>query len=133
MHPLQFLLLDDNPDARFLLSKTLLRKFPRCVIQECEDTESAVAVAGKKEVDLIVVHRLWDMDGATLIARLRAANPRVPIIAVSGIDRTTEAIGAGATRFLLYDEWLRIGTVATEIVGLPIESTAPFSPAALRI
>ena len=130
MLPLQFLILDDNPDTRFLLSKTLLRKFPTCVLQEYQDADSAVAAAGKKGVDLIVVHRLWDIDGVSLIKRLRAANPRVPIIAVSGIDRSAETLAAGATRFLHYDEWLRIGTVAAAIVGLPIESTAPFPPLA---
>lgn len=126
MVPHPFLVIDDNPDARFLLTKTLLRKFPKSVIQECEDSEVALAIAAKREVRLIVVHRLWDTDGATLIRRLREVNPEVPIIAVSGIDRSQEAVAAGANRFMLYDEWLRIGTLATEVLGFA-DSTPPFS------
>lgn len=41
----------------------------------------------------------------------------VPIVMVSGIDRTQPALAAGADRFLLYDEWLRIGTMVQELLA----------------
>src|SRR3954451_5846037 len=109
--PRTFLVIDDNGDGRALLAKTILRKFPAAIVQECQNAASAVSIAGRDGLDAIVVHRLWDMDGATLIRTLRHINQDVPIIAVSGIDRAQEAIAAGASRFVLYDEWLRIGTV----------------------
>jgi hypothetical protein len=35
---------------------------------------------------------------------------------VSGIERTGPALAAGADGFMLYDEWLRIGTLVKEIL-----------------
>ena len=122
----KFLVIDDNSDGRALLTKTLMRKFPACVVQECQSADSAVTVTARKDLDAIIVHRLWEMDGATLIRALRAANPTVPIVAVSGIDRSQEAIAAGATSFIVYDEWLRIGSLVAELIGAGTESVHPF-------
>ena len=47
---------------------------------------------------------------------LRLTNAVVPIVMVSGLDRTKSAIEAGATAFLSYDAWLRIGTVVSELL-----------------
>jgi CheY-like chemotaxis protein len=121
----KFLVIDDNADGRALLTKTLMRKFPSSIIHECQDAESAVSDVARGGVDVVVVHRVWDVDGATLIRRLRAANLSVPIIAVSGIDRTKEALAAGATRFLSYDEWLRVGTIVSEVLGGSGGTTPP--------
>ncbi len=43
--------------------------------------------------------------------QIRAVDAVVPIVMVSGIDRERAALEAGATSFLSYDEWLRIGSV----------------------
>src|SRR5581483_800821 len=106
----RFLIVDDNADSRFLLAKTLLRKFPQAILQECQDGEAALAIVQAGQVDALVVHRAAGIDGITLVRELRQANAAVPIVMVSGIDRTKEALAAGASRFLHYDEWLRIGT-----------------------
>lgn len=113
---LTFLVIDDNPDSRFLLVKTLLRKFPQAAVEECHQPEVVVekAVAGRPAA--IVVHRTAEVDGVTLIGLLRRSLPVVPIVMVSGIDRTVQALAAGATRFLHYDEWLRIGTVVAQLL-----------------
>jgi CheY-like chemotaxis protein len=114
--PYKFLIVDDNADSRFLLVKTLLRKFPQAVLQETQDGESALALAQEEGLDAVVVHRAAEVDGLTLVRMLRQANRILPIVMVSGIDRTKTAIEAGATTFLSYDAWLRIGTVVAEIV-----------------
>lgn len=114
--PYKFLVIDDNPDSRFLLVKTLLRKFPQAVLQETQDGESALALTQAAGLDAVVVHRAAEVDGLTLVRTLRQANRAVPIVMVSGIDRTKTAIEAGATTFLSYDAWLRIGTVVAELV-----------------
>lgn len=59
----------------------------------------------------IITHRSFEMEGAELVRRFRDADPVVPIIMVSGVDRSAAAREAGATAFLHYDEWLRIGSV----------------------
>jgi hypothetical protein len=35
---------------------------------------------------------------------------------VSGLDRSAAALKAGATVFLNYDEWLRIGTIVANLL-----------------
>lgn len=114
-----FLVIDHNADSRFLLVKTLLRKFPHSRIDETDDADVAVSLARKHALSAIVSHRTENMLGVELIATLRAVNAKVPIVMVSGIDRTEPAVRAGADRFLLYDEWLRIGTVVDELLAIP--------------
>jgi CheY-like chemotaxis protein len=123
--PNRFLIVDDNPDSRFLLVKTLLRKFPQAVLQETRDAQSSIALARSETLDALVVHRAAEMDGLTLVRLLREANPSVPIVMVSGIDRTQAALEAGATTFLNYDAWLRIGTMVAQLVA---ERSALSSP-----
>ena len=76
-----------------------------------------MVAAKSPNLSAIVSHRTWELSGAELVQKLREANSQVPIVMVSGIDRTGEAVAAGATRFLLYDEWLRIGTVVAELLN----------------
>ena len=115
--PYRFLVIDENADSRFLLVKTLLRKFPNALLQECHDHQTALSTAQTDKLTAIVAHRTYDCDGINLIASLRQVNPTVPIVMVSGIDRTPQAIAAGANTFLSYDEWLRIGSVVGEVIG----------------
>lgn len=112
-----FLVVDDNADSRFLLVKTLQRKFPDAVIREVQESDQAVAIATTEELAAIIAHRAADMDGISMIRALRAANADVIILMVSGLDRTESAIRAGATCFLNYDEWLRVGSVVTDLLS----------------
>ncbi|PTX92684.1 response regulator [Opitutus sp. ER46] len=106
-----FLVVDFQRESRFLLVKTLLRKFPQAVIRECEDAEQAIQMARTQDVACIVTHRTFETAGADLVRALREVDPDVPIVMVSGIDREKAALDAGATSFLNYDEWLRIGSI----------------------
>src|SRR3954464_10245013 len=102
--PPRFLIIDDNPDSRFLLVKTLLRKFPNGILQECQNGDTATTIAASDKLHAVVVHRTAEYDGVTLVSLLRRANAQVPIIMVSGINREAQALAAGANRFLNYDE-----------------------------
>jgi CheY-like chemotaxis protein len=117
--PGKVLVIDDNPESRFLLTRTLVRKFPRTVLLECSNAETAVRTAGEERIDVIVLHRAADVNGIELVQRMRSVSRTVPIIMVSGIDRSAEARTAGADFFLSYDEWLRIGTVVADLLSLP--------------
>lgn len=110
-HPI-FLVVDFQRESRFLLVKTLARKFPGAVIRECEDAEQSVQMARTQDVACVIAHRTFDTTGADLVRAIRDVDPDVPIVMVSGIDRAQAALDAGATSFLNYDEWLRIGTIA---------------------
>jgi DNA-binding NtrC family response regulator len=118
----KFLVIDDNPDSRFLLVKTLLRKFPDSVVQECQSSLPAIDSAKSDGVSAVILHRSSDADGELLIKLIRRVNTTVPIVMVSGYDRSKVALAAGANFFLNYDEWLRIGTVVGELLG---EGKAP--------
>ncbi len=117
--PKKVLVIDDNPDSRFLLSKTLIRKFPQVVVFECADSTAALRMAEGDQVDAVVLHRAADVLGVELVRLVRAANRSVPILMVSGADWSIEAREAGADFFLSYDEWLRIGTVLAALLALP--------------
>jgi len=42
---LKFLVVDDVPENRFLVSKSLLKQFPASMVQECEKWTPAIAAA----------------------------------------------------------------------------------------
>jgi DNA-binding NtrC family response regulator len=112
----KILIVDDVAENRFLLAKTLLRKFPRGVIQECENSAPALAAARNDHLSVIVVHRAADLNGVALVVQLRRAHPTIPIILVSGRESCPEGILAGASTFLNFEAWLRIGTVVAELL-----------------
>lgn len=106
-----FLLVDHNADSRLLLGRTLRRKFAGALIKECDTVPAALAAIQTAPVDVAICHRLEGHDGSTIVGLLRQANPVVPIIMVSGINRSLEARKAGANAFVNFDEWLTLGTV----------------------
>lgn len=114
----RFLIVDDNADGRSLLTRTLLRKFPQSLATECGDADTATVTVQTESVDAIVVHRAGETPGLELVTNLRAVAPKVPIVYVSGVERTEEALAAGATAFLNYDAWLRLGSLISELLEL---------------
>ena len=115
--PPVFVVVDHNADTRFLLVKCLHRKFPGAVIHEAADGETALALAGRSDLAGIVSHRTTEMLGVELVRAFRALNAAIPIVMVSGIERGAEALAAGADAFLLFDEWLRVGTVVQDLMA----------------
>jgi len=76
----QFLVIDDHPDHRFLLTKTLIRKYPGALIQECQDSSAALVAVKRPGLTAVIVHRSSDVEGVPLVAMLRQENPTVPIL-----------------------------------------------------
>lgn len=114
---LRFLIVEFNPEGQFLLSKTLKRKFPTADLRICEESDAAVALVRGERIDAMIVHRAADADGVSVTRLLRAVNGTAPLVLVSGIDRTEEARAAGATCFLDYGEWLRLGTLVAGLLA----------------
>jgi len=121
----RFLVVDHNCDSRFLLVKCLLRKFPDAAIDETDDGDLAIELVRHADITAVISHRTTEQLGVELVAAFRAVNPAIPIVMVSGIDRTPPAIAAGADRFLLSDEWLRLGTVVEELLHKRAQAAAP--------
>ena len=114
---LTFLIVDDNPDGRFLVEKTLLRKFPNARIVGCQTLEAAARAFETHPASLIVSHRTFEQTGIELLRALRQLAPETPLIMTSGIDRSDVAITAGADAFHTYDEWLMIGNHAAQLLS----------------
>ena len=112
----RFLVVDHHRESRYLLVKCLLRKFPQAHILEAEEGDDAIELARATDLDVIVTHRTREYFGTELVTKFREVNDRVLIVMVSGIERTAPALAAGANRFMLYDEWLRIGTLVKELL-----------------
>src|SRR3954464_12276491 len=91
-----FLVVDDNPDTRYVVVRTLGKSFPEAVIVECEDAETALGRARSPEFSAVIVHRTTEMTGVFFVQSLRQLNPTVPVLMISGIDRTHAAAAAGA-------------------------------------
>jgi CheY-like chemotaxis protein len=115
-NPPEFLIVDNNRDNRFLLTKTLFRKYPGAKIHECEDADCAMGVLKTGNLSAAIVHRAADMEGITLIQAIRRESPKLPILSVSGFDRKEQAFAAGANGFLHYDAWLSLGRVVDEML-----------------
>lgn len=129
-----FLLIDDKRETSYVLTKTLVRRFPAVNIYEAADKIGALEFARRKTLDAIIVRHVWDADVGTIIGELRAIRPTVPIVAVSSVDCAKAALASGADRFLNYEEWLRIGSVVAEVLGVgtgdtPIPPLPPGAPA----
>lgn len=107
-----------------LLAKTLMRKFPQAVVFECQHGDAAVRLVAAEKISAVVAHRTFDYDGETLVSLLRRVNPKVPIVMVSGYDRSDRAVAAGADAFLNYDAWLKIGSVVAEVIARHKQSHA---------
>ena len=122
--PLELLVVDFQAESRFLLVKTLRRKFPDAVIYETDDVETATQHVRSGNVTAAVTHRTFDVDGAEIVRRLRGLNPELIIVMVSGMDRSDAAVSAGATCFLPYEQWLRVGSLVEEHLCAGNKATA---------
>lgn len=109
-----FVVIDFNAESRQLLVRTLRRKFHDAVLYETDDADKAVEMVRTLELAAIITHRTFEVEGLALVRQLREAAPRGVIVMVSGFDWSEQALAAGATAFLSYDEWLRIGSVVEE-------------------
>jgi DNA-binding NarL/FixJ family response regulator len=119
-----FVVIDYHAESRFLLVKTLRRKFPEAVVHETDEADKAIELARAVDLGALIAHRTFEMEGEELVRRLREADPKVPIIMVSGIDRSAVAKAAGATTFLHYDNWLMIGSVVEQHLRAPDGASA---------
>jgi DNA-binding response OmpR family regulator len=105
----RFLVVEDDADGEFILERALLRRFREASVQIFRDTDDAVNAAGMGEWRGFVVHRALDLNGIEVVRRLQRAAPGVRIIMVSGRDQESAALAAGATHFLAFGEWQRLG------------------------
>lgn len=101
---IRLLLVDDQPQVRRGLAMRLALEADILVVGECGDAESAIALAGALQPDVIVMDvELPGMDGIDATRSLRLAAPRTAIIMLSLHDdcaTVARATAAGAAAFV---------------------------------
>ncbi|MES2694196.1 MAG: hypothetical protein V4773_12045 [Verrucomicrobiota bacterium] len=116
LNPGKIVVVDSNPESGGLLVRTIVRKFPWCPIQLCEDAATAVETITTEAVGAVVLHQGDDDCAIRSIQSLHRIDPDVPIVAMSGVDRSERLFRAGAAGFLHYDDCLRIGSVVATLL-----------------
>lgn len=126
----KFLVVDSNADNGALLIRSLSRRFPNAAIQLRSESGEAIEMLAIHNLDAVILHRTDTDDAVHLIEAFLRIAPTVPIIAVSGVDRKEPLLKAGAVAFLLYDEWLRIGSVVQSVLDAKAAkaSSPPIAP-----
>ena len=123
----QLLLVELNRRGESLLAQTLLRRFPRAEIHQSSNPVACLEIASSQNIDAVIVHLAVGMSGEDMVKSLRDAMPRVPILMISATDRRESAMAAGASEFLLYDEWLLVGQIIGRLLNAGSDSPWPTS------
>jgi nitrogen regulation protein NR(I) len=96
------LVVDDEPNLRRVLSATLQREGYEVTL--CADGEEALAALERDGADVIVTDLVMPkIDGLTLLRKVVARHPDVPVIVITAhgrIDSAVEAMKAGAFDFV---------------------------------
>ena len=102
MNQLPILIVEDDLDLREALSDTL--KLAGYHILSAQDGEAALLLMAKHEVGLVISDVMMQpMDGHTLLKRIKAAYPHVPVLLMTAygmIEKAVEAMRDGACDYL---------------------------------
>ncbi|MBK8020354.1 MAG: response regulator [Chloroflexi bacterium] len=112
---------DDQTSIRLL--RILLEEVYGYALEFSRTGTDALTLAAANPPDLFLVdYRLNDIDGITLIRKLRAMDQfkETPIVMASGMDVEDRALAAGANRFLIKPyEPSALPTLFKELMNLP--------------
>ena len=86
--PSTVLVIDDDPDNRFLIAERLRAELPDARVIVAESAEDALELAARARPSVVVLDlHLTRMDGFDLADRLHADAPAVPIVLLTGDTR----------------------------------------------
>jgi DNA-binding NtrC family response regulator len=96
------LVVDDDATFRSMLGRVLSRRGFR--VDACASAEEALERTANQRVDVVLTDVVMTgMDGLEMLVRLRASNPEIPVVVMSGsagLDVALRAIREGAHDFL---------------------------------
>lgn len=93
----QILVVDDEAEFRDLVKEAL----PSYSVIEAGNGREAIKVVSEQKVDLVLTDiQMPEMDGFALLERLRASNPDLPVLAVSGYLEAGEVHGYAFDGFI---------------------------------
>lgn len=120
MQPLKVLIVDDDPDDRFLSSRIVQRELPGAELLELASALDALDLLTRQSVDLIMLnHTLVDMRGPDLVRALREQGVTTPVLVVSAHPGNVreEALEAGANAFVDKMDRVGIGRALRELIS----------------
>jgi DNA-binding NtrC family response regulator len=128
-HPLEILLLDDEPIVGKRLKPALTKI--GCDVEVFEDPLAAVARLNEKTFDIVVTDiRMDEMDGMQVMEHVLAKAPNTKVIMITGyamIALAREAMEKGAFDFIAKpfkpDDLRRVIAKAAAALGSPIDFT----------
>ncbi len=102
---LRILLVDDNPDDRLLVARTLRREFPGVTVEQVRFAEELQATLEGPPFDVVVTdYQLHWITGLEVLQRVRDAWPEVPVImftATGNEEIAVQAMKAGLDDYVL--------------------------------
>jgi two-component system response regulator FlrC len=102
MQPFPILIVEDDRDLREALSDTL--KLAGYQVVEAQDGETALQLMSGQKVGLVISDVMMQpMDGHTLLKRIKAATPHIPVLLMTAyglIEKAVEAMRDGAADYL---------------------------------
>ena len=96
MNPsLQVLLIDDNPDDRFLVERSLQQEFPGLLVEEIIDQKGLDRALSGQHFDLVITdYQLRWTDGLKVLRLCKSRWPDRPVIMFTGTDSEEIAVEA---------------------------------------
>lgn len=102
MQPLPILVVEDDHDLREALSDTL--KLAGYRVVEAQDGEAALQLMAGQKIGLVISDVMMQpMDGHTLLKRIKASTPHIPVLLMTAygmIEKAVEAMRDGAADYL---------------------------------
>jgi DNA-binding NtrC family response regulator len=114
------LVVDDERDVRELLA-LVLQSAGYAVIIAANSREVLDILATRQVALLITDYHMPEMNGTELIARVRAAHPRLPMILASG-ERSLEALAASCGANGYYEKGMPLTHLLTLVAAMLQES-----------
>jgi len=95
--PLRVMVVDDSAVVRGLITRILNADARIEVVASCSNGEMAVAQAGRKSIDVIILDiEMPVMDGLSALPKLQAVNPHARIIMASTLTQRNAAVSLKA-------------------------------------
>ena len=102
---MRILLVDDSPTVRRIQRRCLCSLDTAEFVEAADGIEALAAIAAGPPFDVILIDwNMPNMDGLTLVARIRETDKRVPLImctAINDRNRVLEAIAAGVNNYVV--------------------------------